>query len=66
MMDQLLVGRYAMVALLGFGLAFMLAISKLRVALDPKEPPLLKPRVPIIGHVLGVLMGRIEYFGKLR
>lgn len=29
---------------------------------DPREPPRLTPRVPIIGHALGFLRGGFDYY----
>ena len=30
--------------------------------LDPREPPVIKPRIPYIGHVLGIIMHGTKYF----
>ncbi|ORY62501.1 cytochrome P450 [Pseudomassariella vexata] len=32
---------------------------------DPQEPPLLKPRFPLIGHLVGMMLGQQSYFQKL-
>ena len=29
--------------------------------LDPREPPLLKPKVPLIGHIIGLLWNEYDY-----
>jgi hypothetical protein len=33
---------------------------------DPREPPLLKPRFPVIGHLLGIMQHEAEYFQRIR
>jgi hypothetical protein len=40
--------------------------QRLAVQLDPKEPPILKPRVPYIGHIIGLLQYHTAYFDKLK
>ncbi|TPX07067.1 uncharacterized protein E0L32_011055 [Thyridium curvatum] len=30
--------------------------------LEPSEPPLLKPRIPLVGHIVGLLWHRMSYF----
>ena len=35
------------------------------ITLDPAEPPLLKPRIPYIGHSIGVLYHHTSYYNKL-
>ncbi|CZR52713.1 related to cytochrome P450 7B1 (oxysterol 7-alpha-hydroxylase) [Phialocephala subalpina] len=32
---------------------------------DPREPPVLKPKIPIIGHLLGLAIDQAEYLQKL-
>ncbi|KUJ13340.1 cytochrome P450 [Mollisia scopiformis] len=32
---------------------------------DPREPPILRPRIPIIGHLLGLAIDQAEYLQKL-
>ncbi len=46
------------------GLALLLH-RMFSVHLDPREPPMLKPRVPVIGHLVGLLWNRIDYFTSL-
>ena len=52
----------AIALLLGMGL---MVASKMG-ELDAKEPPLLKPRVPFIGHLLGMLRWQVSYMSMLR
>ena len=33
--------------------------------LDPREPPLIAPRLPLVGHLLGLMVNRVGYFGDL-
>ena len=33
---------------------------------DPREPPLISPRIPIIGHALGIIRHGIPYYTKHR
>jgi hypothetical protein len=33
---------------------------------DPKEPPLISPRIPIIGHALGIIRYGVPYYTKHR
>jgi hypothetical protein len=37
-----------------------------RVSVDANEPPLLKPRVPVFGHILSFIQRPSEYFIVLR
>ncbi|CAH0043542.1 unnamed protein product [Clonostachys solani] len=32
---------------------------------DPREPPLVKPRIPVIGHLVGLIRYQNEYFTRL-
>ena len=54
---------------LGVALALvgiMLAQRLLAPRLDPREPPVLKPRIPLVGHIIGLLRHRSNFFGLLR
>ncbi|KAK3348749.1 hypothetical protein B0T25DRAFT_546433 [Lasiosphaeria hispida] len=40
------------------GITIALALTYIAVVplrLDPKEPPILRPRVPLIGHLIGLI-----------
>lgn len=39
--------------------------QRLAVQLDPQEPPILKPRIPYIGHIIGLLKYHTAYFDQL-
>lgn len=51
---------------------FLLAYGLLQLAetwigrLVSKEPPLVRPRVPIIGHIVGVMQHGVSYLKMLR
>lgn len=45
---------------------FLLAWRSLRVQMDPLEPPSLKPRIPLIGHLAGMIRYHTVYFEKLQ
>jgi hypothetical protein len=64
-MDQFLASRYAIPAVVGVVTLCFFLLSKLSPPLHPNEPPLLKPRIPFIGHVIGLVFGKIEYIGNL-
>ena len=33
---------------------------------DPQEPPYISPTIPYIGHLIGLLMKRYDYYVNLR
>jgi hypothetical protein len=45
--------------------ALLLLWRKSDVSLDPDEPPIALPRIPFIGHILGLMWYQIEYFAML-
>nr|A0A2I6PJ00.1 RecName: Full=Cytochrome P450 monooxygenase nodJ; AltName: Full=Nodulisporic acid biosynthesis cluster protein J [Hypoxylon pulicicidum]AUM60053.1 cytochrome P450 oxygenase [Hypoxylon pulicicidum] len=48
-------------------LAFCILLygTRWRAALDPREPRLISPTVPLIGHILGIATDGFGYFSKL-
>ena len=54
------------VALILFIIVAALSWLSVGQASDPREPPQLKPKFPLIGHLLGILQHEAEYFQKLR
>lgn len=34
--------------------------------MDPREPPLLRPAIPIVGHLIGIMKKQMEYYAILR
>lgn len=63
-------GLYESATLLGaIGLLTVVAgflANALRFRIDPLEPPVIYPRVPLIGHIIGSLMGGTTYFKELQ
>jgi hypothetical protein len=43
----------------------VLAYNTLRFKVDPREPPVIYPKIPLIGHILGSLTEGATYNGKL-
>ncbi len=37
----------------------------LRPSFDPREPPLVKPKIPVIGHLVGIMLHRVHYFNMV-
>jgi hypothetical protein len=35
-------------------------------SLDPREPPLIHPKIPFIGHIIGLARDQAQYMGYLR
>jgi hypothetical protein len=54
------------VASIWFIVVAVLSWLWIRESPDPREPPQLKPKFPVIGHLLGILQHEAEYFQKLR
>ncbi len=45
---------------------FVMAIATIVTPkLDPQEPPLIAPRLPLVGHLLGLMINRVGYFSDL-
>jgi hypothetical protein len=34
--------------------------------MDPREPPVLKPTIPLVGHIVGLARHGVNYFDSLR
>jgi hypothetical protein len=43
----------------------LLLLQRLNPHMDPQEPPLVKPTVPFIGHLVGMIKHQAEYIGIL-
>ncbi len=43
-----------------FLLNWLLCLSQ-----DPREPPLIRPGIPLIGHLVGMIRDGSAYYGKL-
>ena len=33
---------------------------------DPQEPPLIPPKIPLVGHLIGLVMRKNDYYVELR
>ena len=53
--------------MLAIALGFVFLASKLLASApaDSREPPLINPKVPILGHALGMMMHQAEYLSIL-
>jgi hypothetical protein len=50
-----------------FVLVVVIALCwRLLSSTDPREPPSIKPTIPIVGHVIGTFRYKMEYFEMLR
>jgi hypothetical protein len=54
------------VAIAVVALLLLATFNFFRKSVDPKEPPVVNPRIPIIGHFLGILYHGVPYYGKAR
>ena len=63
--DVLLQG-YTPSIILGVVAVLLVCWQRLSVQCDPREPPLLKPSIPYIGHIIGLFRYNGEYFEKLK
>ena len=51
--------RYILIA--GATVAFVLLLGLVSPRLDAQEPPLLKPSIPLIGHMIGLMKHQSQY-----
>jgi hypothetical protein len=47
------------------GLAVLIVRNRLTYRVDPQEPPVIQPTVPIVGHTMGLLRSGHEYLHRL-
>lgn len=33
---------------------------------DPREPPVIKPAIPVVGHIINLVRNGLSYYTKLR
>ncbi|KAJ8116812.1 hypothetical protein OPT61_g1847 [Boeremia exigua] len=60
--DDVLTGRVPVTfAVIGVTLIVLAILRYASPTLDPKEPPLLKSRVPLIGHIIGIIQHQTTY-----
>jgi hypothetical protein len=56
-----------LVAALGFAIAIGVLLSNLlRVKIDPREPPIIHPTVPLLGHIIGLLKEGPRFFARVK
>lgn len=66
-MDGLLLRCYEHPFVLCVGIigVVLLSLPMLLVRHDKQEPPILKPRIPIIGHVIGMIFSKQKFYAEL-
>lgn len=47
-------------------LVHLLYLRFLRVKRDPREPPVIRPTVPLIGHIIGLLRYGTDYYAIVK
>lgn len=52
--------------LLFFAAVYLLANCYLTSKHEPNEPPLVPPKIPIVGHVIGLIRQKVYYYLDLR
>lgn len=43
----------------------IISAAMLGPSYDPREPPLVKPKIPVIGHLIGLMLNRVHYFNMV-
>lgn len=67
LLDNNLYGRgSATVAIILITIILFVLTRLISPTLDPKEPPLLKSRIPVIGHIIGIIRLQTSYHKFLR
>ena len=59
-------GGYSPLTVLFVAAVFLLAWHRLAIHMDPLEPPQLKPRIPLVGHLIGMIRYHTVYFEMLK
>ncbi|TVY81776.1 25-hydroxycholesterol 7-alpha-hydroxylase [Lachnellula suecica] len=65
MSPKLLLDGYVLYVTLAIGTMVLYCWHRLSVKVGPQEPPLLKPAVPYIGHIIGLIRYQSGYFDQL-
>lgn len=55
-----------LLSLLSFAAVYLLANRYFIGKHDPDEPPLLPPKIPVVGHVIGLIRQKVYYYLDLR
>jgi hypothetical protein len=61
-----LAGSTATWLVVGALLALALLVTRIAPTLEAGEPPLLKPGIPVVGHILGLVRYQVEYLTMLQ
>lgn len=56
----------AVVAIASLAIAIAFLSSVLRMKVDPREPPIVHPKVPFLGHIVGMLTEGPMYLKRVR
>lgn len=57
--------RFYMAAAVLLAALFMSVCRIATPRVHPQEPPLVKPRIPLVGHIVGLLTEKSQYFVTL-
>jgi len=67
LLDNNLYGRgSATIAVILITMILFVLTRLISPTLDPKEPPLLKSKIPIVGHIIGIIRLQTSYHKFLR
>lgn len=47
-------------------LAYLLYLRFLRAKRDPREPPVISPTIPLIGHIIGLMRYGTDYYAMIK
>lgn len=61
MIEPTTLGLYGLAAAL-----LVLLVNTLRFKVDAREPPVIYPKVPLIGHIIGMMTRGSTYLPKLK
>ena len=61
-----IMGGYPPLILLSIIAACLLVWHRSRAQMDPLEPPQLKPRIPLVGHLIGMLRYHTVYLEMIK
>lgn len=59
-------GDYPPLIVLSIIAACLLLWHRLRAQMDPLEPPQLKPRIPLVGHLIGMIRYHTVYLEMIK
>lgn len=56
----------AVLAIAGLAMGIVFLSIALKVNVDPREPPVVHPRLPFLGHIVGMLREGPMYLKRVR